>query len=359
MSRITSNIKREIKRIDDNLHAIKCIVKNRKNKDFINMCLEPLCITKIKPASDNVGKPAICYFDLDAVCGMFWYLRLVLEVVYFCDNMGFIPQIKWSKSLYYDESIKVTNNPFEYYFSQPFPLSAEELNRRPIIEYAPGKNELARKLIETGSLYEGDENYIDALAAVAKVALRYNTETKQKIDCFISEHDIDNMTLGVHVRGTDFKKKYEGHPVFVEIFEYFEYIDFALKTYGFSKIFLATDDKHLLEEFLNHYSNINVIYANEVNRGEGTTGIHTDAYINRKYSPYKEGLSALCDMASLAKCGGLISGVSNLPLVSRIMHKGEKNTYKYDKIINKGYVKNGISAAKETFSMYNDLRKVH
>ena len=64
---------------------------------------------------------------------------------------------------------------------------------------------IAEKLCEFEEEVER-ENYIQAVATVAKVALRYNTETKQKIDCFISEHDIDNMTLGVHVRGTDFKK---------------------------------------------------------------------------------------------------------------------------------------------------------
>ncbi len=352
MRKIKDQIKNAIKK-NDVLYAITRIIQNRKNPDFIKMYTDMSCCIRVTPKGNSLGRSQVFIYDCDTLCGLFWYLRRVLEVVYYCDQMGLVPQIHWSKSLYYDETIQNTSNPFEYYFCQPIVLSDEVLSTSPIVEYAPDNSSLVRNLLgKDHTLYEGDKAYIEALATVARVALRYNHETEMLIESFLESHRITGDTLGIHARGTDFRKQFKNHPVFIETEEYFQYVDDAIKQHGFRNIFLATDDQIILNEFLEHYPHLNIVYSEDVQRDNGMNGVHINSYINSNSSPYKEGLYALCDMAALAVCGGIISGVSNLPLIARIISSSKNNIYKYDKVINKGLNKTGIDASKLTFATW-------
>lgn len=341
----------EVVKKHDFAYALIKVVRNRKNTDAMRMITNPICYTRTRPGQHSLGKAAVFYYDCNTVCGLFWYLRRVLEVLYYCDRMGFVPQIRWSSSLYYDESVTNTKNVFEYYYQQPFSLSDKDLKMRPIVDYAPNDEALARGLIgDEKSVYEGDTAYIDALADIAETALQYKPEVKAEIDGFVQRHRINSNTLGIHIRGTDFRRNFEGHPVFVEPKDFFVYVDSAIKDCGFQKIYLATDDQNILDEFLAHYPSMDIIFSEDVQRGRGDTGIHANTYANEDQSPYREGLDALCDMSALASCGGLISGVSNLPLIARIISKSEKNIYRYDKVINKGLNARGENASSITFS---------
>lgn len=350
MKKMKDAIKKSIKK-NDLLYALANVILRRNDPKFMRMLTNMACCTVTRPMKNAIGKSAIFYYDCDTVCGLFWYLRRVLEVVYFCDRMGFVPQILWSKSLYYDESMDHSLSPFEYYFYQPIQMSEEEEKLRSVIEYAPDDSGLTRALIgKDDSIYEGNKDYIDALASIAKIALQYKPETRVAIDGFIQRYGVNSDTLGVHARGSDFRKKFKNHPVFVETKEYYSFVDFAIKEYGFKKIFLATDDQVILNEFLKHYPNLDIVYANDVHRSKSNEGIHTKIHVDSKSSPYREGLSALCDMAALASCGGLISGISNVSLIARVVSKSEGNLYKYDKVISKGFNSRGIDVAKITFS---------
>ncbi len=352
--KMSERIKKQIKKIikkNDFLFALAHLVQNRKNKELMKAFADTSNVVIIQPSVNCLNKSPVCFLDVDTICGLFWYVRVVLEMLYYCDCMGFVPQIQWSKSLYYDESITNTNNPFEYYFKQPKAISDDELLGRPTVIYAPGKSLLVRKFIGAESdLYIGSDQYVDALSTVAKKSFFFNSETKAVIENFINKYSIDDESLGVHARGTDFRNHYYGHPVFIEPAEYFEYVDHAISEYGFKKVFLATDDQRILDEFLAHYSHIPIMYSTEVRRGLGNQGIHTNSFSDSSVSKYAEGLTALCDMEALASCGGLISGVSNLPLIARIMRKRNNKSYIYDKVIYKGINSKGIDVSNESFS---------
>ena len=102
---------------------------------------------------------------------------------------------------------------------------------------------------------------------------------------------------------------------------------------------MATDDEKILKDFLDYYGYEKVIYDRETTRGKGENGVHT-SHVNKKRHPYQLGLEVLYDMCSLAKCGGIISGTSQVSLVSRIYKKSLQEEYLYDKTINMGIVKN-------------------
>ena len=117
----------------------------------------------------------------------------------------------------------------------------------------------------------------------------------------------------------------------------------------FTRIFLATDDENILNEFLEHYSAIEVLYLKSTSRGNGVLGIHKAAAFNDDISQYGEAINALCDVYSLASCGGIISGLSHVSMFARIIKAGKKEAYSFDSIINKGVHKSGINATTEKF----------
>ena len=119
------------------------------------------------------------------------------------------------------------------------------------------------------------------------------------------------------------------------------YIDHALKKYGFKKIYIATDDENILKGFLSRYSQEIVIYDKDTARSNGLKGVHTRTDIVRPYHKYKLGIEVICDMCILAACGGLISGLSQVSLISRIYKKSKNEHFRYDKIIDKGIHKHG------------------
>ena len=325
------------------------LFRNRKSKEFLSLFRETPSVVRMKTKPGNLGRAPVAVFDASDPIGLFAYLRRVAEFLYYCDRMGFVPLLRWSGSGYRDASIPGVENPYEYFFDMPCKIDPEETDGRPFAEYAPGTLTMARKLL-TGTLYVPDDEYLDALAEPVRLYMNPNVQTKKTLDEFLAKYEIGEDVLGVHMRGTDFKKAYRNHPIYVEPAEYYPYIDEALSQNEFKKIFLATDDREILKEFLAHYGEDKVVYAADTFRGEGDLGIHRAAEFDDRLSPYREGLNALCDMVGLASCGGFISGVSNVAVFTRIYRKAKVGPYRYDRLLNKGLHKKGINAVKEKFN---------
>ena len=152
----------------------------------------------------------------------------------------------------------------------------------------------------------------------------------------INKYKINKNVLGVHVRGTDYRGNYANHPTFIEPSVYYQYIDEAIRKYSFDRIFLATDDKEILQEFLNHYGNEKIIYNPDVKRGSDNIGIHVIDSVNGNRNGYEKGLEVIGDMYILSSCGGIISSMSQVALISRIYKKSRNETFTYDYIIDKG-----------------------
>lgn len=334
---------------NDFLYAEARLFRNRKAKAFLSLFRDMPAVVRMKTQPGNLGRAPIAVFDAPDPIGLFAYLRRVAEFLYYCDRMGFAPILRWSGSGYRDPSIGTTDNPFEYFFEQPFPLTREEIEERPFAEYAPGTLTMAREYLN-GALYVPDETYLATLADPVRLYLKPNGETQKVLDAFLEKYGIGEDVLGVHMRGTDFKKAYRNHPIYVEPEEYYPHIDEAFASGRFKKVFLATDDNSILKEYLDHYGEEKVVYSTETFRGEGDLGIHRAAEFDERLSPYREGLNALCDVYGLARCGGFISGVSNVAVFTRILKKSRSEGFVFDRLLNKGLHKKGINAVKEKFN---------
>ena len=96
---------------------------------------------------------------------------------------------------------------------------------------------------------------------------------------------------------------------------------------------MATDDTEIVDLFVQKYGGERLIYDEAVTRGQGDVGVHIKERKNK--NGYKLGLDVIKDMYSLANCGGLISGVSQVSLFARLFNRTFDEHYSYDVIVSK------------------------
>jgi hypothetical protein len=85
--------------------------------------------------------------------------------------------------------------------------------------------------------------------------------------------------------------------------------------------------------FLEKYGSEKLIYDKTIRRGSGDVGVHVQEKDNA--NGYKMGLDVLTDMYTLANCGGLISGLSQVSLFARLFNRTFDEHYSYDVIVSK------------------------
>lgn len=274
--------------------------------------------------------------------GFFALVRWTLDALYFCDCFSFLPEIRFSENiLYYDSTMPRNLNPYEYYFEQPLAAFQEQCEKAgAVIEYEP-RNGLKAESLNDGVSYQISEKYIDAMSRVMRKYLHFNEETKKRIERENQKRTVNETVLGVHIRGTDYKSNYKNHPQYIPPSEYYGYIDEALEKYGFQKVYIATDDEEILQEFLRHYGEERVLYSSDTQRSSGTEGVHTSSGSVREHHKYMLGMDVICDMCALAGCGGLISSLSQVSLVCRIYKKSKNENFRYDKTLSHGVNKTG------------------
>ncbi len=125
----------------------------------------------------------------------------------------------------------------------------------------------------------------------------------------------DQDILGIHIRRTD--HHHEIPPV--EIEHYIKEIDKRLGK--IDKIFLATDDAHIVDLFKRKYGDR--VLTNNVIRSTSETPVHADMDNKNKH---KLGLDALIDCYSLSRCQEAILTHSNLSYAALLLNPELKYT---------------------------------
>ena len=181
--------------------------------------------------------------------------------------------------------------------------------------------------------YDVDDKYISDLAILKNKYLDFNNDIKVKINKEINDLISKDKTVGVHYRGTDYKAGFKGHPIALMPSDYFEYIDNLLNK-GCTKVFVATDDKTALDEFIDKYGD-KVVYYQDTNRSNDGKSVHE--FSNE--DPFLKGYDVLRDMLTLASCDSLICGKSQVSIGARIERCAKGLAYDFFKLIDKGNYK--------------------
>lgn len=328
-------------------YILKCI-KHIGDEDYMEYVLEresdPYRLElsmNVHKKHDNTKLPRIMAIpELGKGSGFFCEFNGVLESLYYADMLGFAPVIYWGEGfLYYDKSFSRDNNSWEYYFEQPcFKMIGNDdvsrvINDTPVVLWA---SELQASILtrQCNKDFDLNEDFESRMSEMYSKYVRLNQSTYEQIHSDLDSVSVGEHTLGVHYRGTDFKANYDNHPVSVQLEQTKEAIDEAMAEGGFTSIFLATDDVGACEYFKTLYGDSLHVYE-DVFRGNSMTSVafSEDCRENHKY---RLGYEVLRDMYTLSECGGLIAGVSQVSITTRIVHRAKGKEWKKVIIINNG-----------------------
>lgn len=281
--------------------------------------------------------------------GFFAAMNRTLVNLYYAEYCGFKPMIQWGKySPYYDPEMNdVTKNIFEYYYeSAPFTQSADALQCKNIIMATRTQIRKAAGTIgEEDISYNESDKKFELLADVYKKHCHLNKRTKDFIDSGIEKTIGDKRTLGVHVRGTDFRIQVIYHPIIISPEEFLQKAKEQLATGKYEQVFLATDDLDALEIFKKEIPKDQLVYYPDVQRGTGYTAAF-EMENTRPFHKYKLGLEVLRDVYTLANCDGLLAGRSMVSFAARYIALSLDKYFSDCIIIYKGLRQTNSRAAK-------------
>ncbi|MDE7287801.1 MAG: O-fucosyltransferase family protein [Lachnospiraceae bacterium] len=270
--------------------------------------------------------------------GFFAEYNKLLAFLYFADQYHLKPVVKFHERFCYAEKHPVNgaDNPFEYYFRQPCGISPKEMMRYShVLKSRKENSNLAIALNESSGGYARSEAYLNEMAKISAKYIRLNDIVREEIQKGMEGLGIkEENTLAVHVRGTDFKNHYNGHPVQVTIDEYLQEAVGIFQKGSYDYVFLATDDTDAIETFQKEIVDKAVFYQDVVRSDGNDTVMHSSQ--PRENHHYLLGLEVLRDMHTLANCGGLIAGLSQVSYAARIQKKSVGKEYTDLCILNKG-----------------------
>lgn len=323
------------------LHYIGKCIRHLNDKDFINKTLftdkNPYEIEFCELGNKNPDKVIFMIPNIYHYNGFCAELRNTLKLLAYADRYGFTPYVYYNMDYLYRENtlLNGTDNPFEYYFNQTCNLSYENVMHSANVVFAEKKHSQMIDLkcgIKPHS-YEMNMSNVDRLGEIYKKYMQINPFSMQKIRADYEKLlNGDIRVLGVHHRGTDYKKTYKYHPKYVTVEEKIAEIEQVEEK--FDKIFLATDDQEAIDVFQKRFGD-KVCYYEDVYRGEGNVSVAFSSDV-REYHRYLLGLEVLRDVYTMAQCEGLIGGISQVAYCAQIMKRGMGSEFSYFKILDKG-----------------------
>ncbi len=310
--------------------------KHAKDKNYLNKAIQTDSMI-LKCDSLGYENPQLNIYLIELSeknNGFFAVFHKVLKHLYYADRFHLTPVILFTEDFLYkeDHPINGSENPFEYYYEQPGGVSVDQALKSRNVFKAEYIHTCINDLtsLKNGD-YEVTDDYIELLGKIAEKYIHMNAVTKERIEQDILKLGIDDKTLGVHFRGTDYKRGFSRHPVYIGINEYIKKTEEVFAQGEYNSIFLASDDKEVVKEFDLKFPGKIKNYK-DVFRGDGDVSV-AFSQNNRKDHHYLLGMEVLRDMYTLSMCGGLVAGVSQVSLSARITKTGRGEKYKSSEIL--------------------------
>ncbi len=301
---------------------------------------------KLKPESfgrENRDKTIYYICESNGALGFFAMYRNWLEYLYFAERCGYVPVVDAGIEFAYREKHPVhgTMNPYEYFFCQPSGIGRKNAK----VSYRVIRSDiLHRNMIEltyTGKWnhYHYTQEYLHAMSGIVKKYIKFNEPTRRYLEKGLRSLQIEkSRVLGVHIRGTDFRNGFNNHPVYVTENECFSAIDKIMAEGTYEKIFVATDDARILETFVSKYGEA-LCYYTDVIRSSRNKSVMLGKD-GRKCHKYRLGLEVIRDMYTLAMCGGLVAGISQVAVCAQINKLAMGKEFEDLIVIDKGINRN-------------------
>lgn len=322
------------------LNYFQRCLRRSKDSDFVNEVLEigknPLRIKIACLGEKNPGR--LVYIAQTMGCdGFFAELRFILAEIFYAEKFGMTPVVLMPQASFYceDHPINGTTNPFEYYFEPVSDISVEDaFQSAAVVEHNYYQRLYIESIYNMNSGYLPSEGYMVAMAEIVKKYLHLNNFSGKKIWTDISSIINGKKTLGVHVRGADFKRHYLNHPNMISVDEYINVTKEVIRNENYDQIFLATDDLEAITKFKECFGHKIIYYLNVVRTDGDETVMKSNS--SRENHHYNLGLEVIRDMYTLSECEGIIAGLSNVSIFARIVKLSNGEDYKEKIYLDKG-----------------------
>ena len=315
------------------------VLDGYKNPDYVYM---------EHRGDEYVGKTIYLADEMGSgLMGFFAELGVTLIKLYYADHRGFVPYVSWGdKYLYYEPNgVDGEKNAFLHYFMPVSEIKGID-NASHLVLSDDTHYDWVKAQFNAVS-YDVSDEYVDAMADMVRKYIDYNDRTKQYLLEQFQTLVGDKKTIGVHYRGTDFKKAYNNHPVAVRLEQAIEKTRSLLEQNNsyYEQVFLATDDEEAVRAFKDAFGDKLCSYSDVYREdgGDESVAFSTDS---REHHKYHLGLEVLRDQYTLTNCDAFICGYSNVSFMTRIMRKAWHPEYFKDYIL----INNGINHNDNSFS---------
>lgn len=344
------NIVDILKKSEQLVYWNRCRI-HRKKSDFRDMVLNgyqnPEFLKFHHYGNEYEGSTIYCIDATGDGIGFFAELGMSLIKLYFADTRGFVPYAYWGDNyLYYEqEGVDGEKNAFLHYFK---PMSLVKSIEHASHVVFPEESHIKQvKGLFNAVSYEVSEDYVDAMARMMEKYIRYNEKTQEYLEKQYNGLLGNKRTLGVHYRGTDFKKLYNNHPIPVRVEQELEKVREVMKASDYEQIFLATDENAVVERFKKEFGEIVKVYEDTF-RDNGSGESIAFSQSERSNHHYKLGLEVLRDQYTLTHCDGIVCGYSNITFIARVMRRAWfKDDWKDYILINNGLCHNNFSFSED------------
>lgn len=306
------------------------IMKSRKDENFREYIrgFQGSDILVIKHLGELYQEDMVYYIDIGDMVGFFAMMQFTLEYLFYAEQYHFTPVINW-RGVY---SEKETDNVFEYYYCPVSEISWEDVSKcKNVILSHHGQ----RIMWEGANLtYRSRWEIYYKYGEIYKKYCRLNQKTQDYIDGNLKRILCGKKTLGVHIRGTDFKQDLYAHPVHIITSDFIDPIKKMLQKYGYEQIFLATDSLEAISLLKKEFGD-RLSFYQDVQRSDGNIGVQYSES-NQKNYRYLLGLEVLRDVYTLSACDSLIAGLSNVSCAARYIKAANGFEYKEVVILDHG-----------------------
>ena len=221
-------------------------------------------------------------------------------------------------------------NAWEYFFEQPCGYSLTNIRKSKNVVLGSGylKECFPYKEISYITDFDGPfSEYRD----IVKEYCRPTGEVRDILEKTVNKLGVDDKTLGVLCRGTDYTSiKPRGHFIQPSPEELFVEIDELIDKKICNKIFVATEDKEVYAKFKDRYGDMAVTNREDFveYNGENSLGQKTK---DSKPDLKNEGVTYLISMLILARCRFFIGGATSGTVGVMLIADGFEHCHVFDK----------------------------
>ena len=267
-----------------------------------------------------------------ATVGLFAIFILVAGHIRYALSKNWIPVVDMQNySNFYLAPEKLgKENSWEYYFEQPLRIGLKEAYSGENIVLSTGQF-VPFPQFNGVAIYESKEYQAPWRMLVKKGFLRVKKDLQKEIIAIREKlFAPTDRVLGVNLRGTDYVvKKPKNHPIPPSMSLAKSTVAEKLKEWNCNKIFLATEDKTIVQEFKTTFGDLCVTIDREYIEYDPKTWINENL-IDRENDVYLQGKDYLIETYLLSMCNSFVAAKSNSVACLMFLTENFENTFVFD-----------------------------